>query len=529
MTEQTTDGTHPLPADESVSPAPTPAAESPPHDQARTLRRFVTPPLLPAILVSLTLFLLCAAWAVTSPAGSSPDDDFHLGSIWCANGTSADSCRQVGQGAYVLRADVARAPCFAYQPVTSGGCSYQLDESAVPTRVNDGLYPGLFYHVMRVFVGDDVPLSVIRMRVFNSLVSAVLVGAAIALSSYSVRRALALSWLVTLVPLGVFFIPSTNPSSWVIAGVGTYWAFLLRYLRPGGSGRVVAGAFCVISAGLAAGARADGAAFVVLLTIAVLLLTVRSPRALLTPWLLLPAVIVVGAFGVFLLTGQSAALSGLSPIDLPDRGGLPLLLNNVYGYPSLFVGMFGLGWGLGWLDTPMPPPVGGLVLAATFSLVVLSLRSYWAQKRLVVGLVALTLLALPLLILQRGGNIVGENVQPRYLLPLTIAGLGFLLLAKGSKPTVWTIGRGPLVLITLAVAMANAFALEATLRRFITGIDVLSINLNVAREWWWDTSVSPMAVWAIGSVIGLLAFATLAWAAVSPATNPDDVADGSFS
>lgn len=32
------------------------------------------------------------AWAFASPAGSSPDDDYHLASIWCAQGERDSIC-----------------------------------------------------------------------------------------------------------------------------------------------------------------------------------------------------------------------------------------------------------------------------------------------------------------------------------------------------------------------------------------------------------------------------------------------------
>lgn len=40
-------------------------------------------PALTAGLLLLLMLLTGLGWAVGSPAGSSPDDDYHLGSIWC--------------------------------------------------------------------------------------------------------------------------------------------------------------------------------------------------------------------------------------------------------------------------------------------------------------------------------------------------------------------------------------------------------------------------------------------------------------
>ena len=52
--------------------------------------------MLLAGLCALALVAVGLAWSLASPAGSSPDDDFHLASIWCATGDPA-VCRRTGE------------------------------------------------------------------------------------------------------------------------------------------------------------------------------------------------------------------------------------------------------------------------------------------------------------------------------------------------------------------------------------------------------------------------------------------------
>ena len=47
------------------------------------------------VWLPVAFFVMCAGWALTSPPGSSPDDDFHLTSIWCAAGTQDGRCELV--------------------------------------------------------------------------------------------------------------------------------------------------------------------------------------------------------------------------------------------------------------------------------------------------------------------------------------------------------------------------------------------------------------------------------------------------
>ncbi|HTN56981.1 MAG TPA: hypothetical protein VL043_01815, partial [Protaetiibacter sp.] len=65
--------------------------------------------------------------------------------------------------------------------------------------------------------------------------------------------------------------------------------------------------------------------------------------------------------------------------------------------------------------------------------------------------------------------------------------------------------RGQLLLVAAMLSIANGVALHTNMRRYLTGIDAGSVNLNTGIEWWWNVPFSPMAVWIIGS----LAYAAL--------------------
>ena len=129
------------------------------------------------------------------------------------------------------------------------------------------------------------------------------------------------------------------------------------------------------------------------------------------------------------------------------------------------------------------------------------------------------LIALPLYVLQAGGDRVGQEVQPRYLLPLIVLFAGVALLTTESGPRI-RVTRLQGWLLASALAGADFVALQVTMRRFITGIDGASIDLGAGAEWWWSGFVSPNVVWIVGS----LAFAGLVAAAVPLLTRRDDSA-----
>ena len=78
----------------------------------------------------------------------------------------------------------------------------------------------------------------------------------------------------------------------------------------------------------------------------------------------------------------------------------------------------------------------------------------------------------------------------------------------------------------MLISVAHAIALHTTIRRFVSGLDVRSPDLESNREWWWEIGISPNLVWVAGTV----AFAGLAvalgrsirsWAATDEARDPD--------
>jgi hypothetical protein len=320
-------------------------------------------------------------------------------------------------------------------------------------------------------------------------------------------------WLIASVPLGMFLLASNNPSSWALIGVGSSWLALLGFFETTGRRRIALGALYVVAVVMAAGARTDAAAYVVIGSAIAVWLTLRRDRAYLLS-AILPVVMAVVAIAFYLTSGQQAAASSglgsgdLNPVVPPGshapRDPLGMLAYNLLYVPTLWVGALGQ-WGLGWLDTSVPPIVwvgaAGVFAAAVFA----GLVQNSARKAIAVIGMALVLWLLPTYVLVRGGNIVGENVQPRYLLPLILV-LGALALLPAGRRLL-TLSWLQLSILGATLAIANAFALHSNIRRYVTGVDQPGVNLDSGAEWWWPAGPSPMATWILGTLAyaGLLA------------------------
>ena len=457
-------------------------------------------------LAPLLAVLALTCWAFASPVGSSPDDNFHLASIWCAGGNTANECRTLpDESRRAIPEALVKSDCFAFKPNQSAACQGTIFDGTQNRMVSTatgnfaGTYPRLYYRTMNLFVSSNIELSVLLMRIANILL---FVGLSTVLYRLlPARRRPPLVWglAASIVPLGLFLLASDNPSSWAIISAGTLWISLVGYFECSGVRKVGLGVVAALSTIVGAGARADSAIYAVVAIGAVVILSARLNRR----WIvsaLLPLALAVTAAAFFFSTQQSlVAVSGLPGYgdSGPVHSGQELFFKNFLSVPSLWTGVFG-HTGLGWMDTQLPALVWvggfGCCVALAFS----GLVSQSARKLLAVLMVLSALLLFPTYVAMRTGNVSGMGVQPRYILPLIILLIGVLLLEVGRARL--RLSTAQVVALVSTLSVANAIALQFNIRRYITGADVVSWNLNAAVEWWWSIGVSPMTVWALGSL-----------------------------
>lgn len=486
-------------------------------------------PLLLLVLAALTL----VAWAFASPIGSSPDDDYHLTSSWCAGLAAGELCEPgAADDERVVPEALDDIACYAYDPQKSAACQGQEFDWATSETVETGRgnfsgeYPPVYYAATGLLAGGDIQVSALLMRLLSV---GLFVGLSAALWSLLPERRTTLvwAWLATMVPLGAFLLASNNPSSWAIIGVGSSWLALLGYVESTGRRRIGLGAVFVVATLAAAGSRGDAALYAGLAIAVVFVLTV-TPTWRYAKLAVLPFIMAVVALVLFLTSRQVASgLQGFgsggagSGAGSGEGGGLEavitgpaLLAYNVLNLPSLWAGLLTEG-GLGWLDVQMPSLVSFAVVGVFLVLAFVGLARVERRRAIALLLVGAVLVALPLYVLQAGGDRVGQQVQPRYLLPLIVLFAGLLLLSRTDAPARVTRLQG--WLIGAALAGAHFVALHLTMRRYITGIDGAGFDLGAGAEWWWAGPVGPNAVWLLGS----LAFALLVSLAVPLLTQPD--------
>lgn len=486
-----------------------PTAEPPPG----ALRSWRAPLLLSAVGCA-ALLALGLAWSLASPIGSSPDDPFHLATIWCDSGEPGFCRAAAGEGAEGTRLVLvppeigAGIACYAFRPTVSARCQADLESRVGLARgvANDGLYPGGFHRFMSLFATEHVGRSVVVMRMLSWMVAIGLVLAAWALAASDLRRSFSIALLTTLVPLGVFLFASTNPSGVAVAGVAAFWCAAQGYLSADGRGRrrtVLVVALMVAGSLVAVGSRFDAGLYLAVAGVAALIAAGGYRPVLRRRSLLVVAICLVGALGAVLGGQTQESLAG--ELGGESRRALPVVLfENALELPRLVVGSLGT-FGLGWLDTPVPGLASTFMLLALGGVLLVGVSVASRDKWLALAVVAVALLLAPTLVLAANRNFVGENVQPRYLLPLLPVLVGTVLLAPRGRPGV-VLRRGQVVIVVVGIVLAHSASLHANIRRYVTGVDVRGFDLGAQDEWWWGTGPGPLETWLLGSV----AFAVVA-------------------
>jgi hypothetical protein len=463
--------------------------------------------------VAAVVTLLC--WALSSPPGSSPDDTFHMNSIWCGQGLSEDHC-QGEPGDTVTRIvphQVTTPQCFTGNGGASGGCrAKDYDDSMTPdasTEIGNwrgGGYPPIYYGFMTFFIQDTLDESITVMRSVNAALVVLLVGGLAWLLPRRLRFLAPVTFVVTAVPLSLFMFTSVNPSGWATLSAGVLWLAVYGAYEAVGWRQPAALGLALVAAVMGSGARADAALFSVLGV--ALALGLRLP-VLRRQWkVTLAGLGVLAVSATFFLTSGHAAVAteGFPGTGTPPFDGWTLFLANAIQVPYLWTSALGAGpmASLGWFDTPVPWVVGAASVASCAALLFTGWASIWWQKAVALVVMFTALAAYPLILLQESGLYIGGGVQPRYLLPMILMFAGMSLLPREGQRI--TLSRFQVVALTVGLSVAQSISLYLNLWRYIRGITTPVAPL-AQYDWWWESLfLTPFAVW----VIGTLAFAGVA-------------------
>ncbi len=141
--------------------------------------------------------------------------------IYCAASHDPALCLKKGKRAGV---------CYSMSPTVAASCSKDVTrELPEGTLVDLQSTLPIYYKTMSLFIGENLGETTLNVRLVNITLALVLAFFSIYLSSPTLRRPVAISWLVTSVPVGNYFIASINSSSWPLLVLLHYGALYFLF------------------------------------------------------------------------------------------------------------------------------------------------------------------------------------------------------------------------------------------------------------------------------------------------------------
>jgi hypothetical protein len=466
-------------------------------------------PIFLGFLLLISTIITLGSWALASPAGSGPDDEYHLSSIWCSRGYRIQFCEKssaIYEAKIPLQLHRNGGPrtifCYAGDSKISAGCIRGLDVEAVTKlesskRFNAFYISKFFYKTNGILVSSNVNGSILTMRFLQILIFFALISFAI-YSSGERKWAVLLSLFVGMVPVGLFIIPSTNPSSWAITGV-------------------VSAGICVMNYFISF-KKSHRATAVIGFIVAVLITrNIRNDINIMTA-----ICVTLGAISGFVIreTDRSLkfdrakiiklvffAIPGLLYIHLkvfslyPWRIAKFILGGSFYSFsndsPQAFLGFLGGSIQLGSADFAPTPVVLILMSVGFATFIVITARFVPLKVKISSGFGLCLLFLLPYYF-----SLGAIGSASRYIMAIYLVSLAtFSASAVTSRRLAnFKFSKSSLVTIFLTISLGQSLSLHQSIRRYITGTNVSGWNLNKGAQWWWTHGPSPLSIWMIGSV-----------------------------
>ena len=464
------------------------------------------------LLTSVTLFLSLFAWSVSSPIGSGVDSDFHLGSIWCARGERDGLCenRNIASSSAVVP--------FMFQ-MCNGQNIYFLPNCAISTenpltqsvRIASDSRQSVYYWVAHSFASLNVNRSVVLIRLFNSAITALIFFALLSLSRDRLRKAVVISWTLTLIPNGIQLLSGINPRSWAVLGIMSSWAFLYGFLTEDKVNRLRRKwqLGCYVGAvALAASSRFDALLYVLSTSTIVLCSHFIDFNKLSFKRIAQLSGILIATVSALRLVPR---LNSVFSFGVPEPFGADQYLVFQLVHIPEFVADW---WGYSIGQQGSGPGVIGLVGVSLFAVYMYALlRSADRRQRF-------TVICLSLFIFLA---LFRATTAAAHFIPLTgvytfglIAPLVGLTAVYSKTEPAKLLLTGMTSFTVIAVALMHALAFYHWMEFFTRrGVNVQFYEtFSLTDSWWWNSSVSPNWVFFFGS-IAFPAFLVSAWKSVT--------------
>jgi hypothetical protein len=481
---------------------------------------------------TVSVFLLGASWAISSPLGAGPDEPAHI--IKAASVVRGQFLGDLTDEPAVTRVQVPEGlagasswPCYAFRPTEDASCLSAVGGSDRLAEANTsaGLYNPVYYSLVgfpSLFTGDAA-LAVVMMRLVGVVMSSLLLGATLcAVLRLGIPLLTGLGFLAGVTPMVFFLSGLVNPNSMEIAAGAALLASLLVVLR----GRTLHPRWWMAGAALSgvflAQARALSPLWMAAIGVILLLMAPAGRvRILVRRWdgLLTLGVLAAGAAAATAWTLSTGTLGSLGTFPgagevSPRRAFFTLLVDRSFD-PGI-IGVYG------WLDTPSPALA--YVLWSCLGAGVVILGFIVGRRRTVFGLAVAVMVffLVPPVVQALSITSSGYIWQGRYGLVSYVVMVLVAGVAVASNTEVVrvveerTIRNRILWVVAPLFVLGHAFSLATSIKRYVVGLD--GDWLNLIRAPLWEPPGGAL-MWLLLGTIGATGI-VLVWSAAAALQRP---------
>ncbi|WP_267275620.1 DUF2142 domain-containing protein [Arthrobacter sp. CDRTa11] len=471
----------------------------------------------------LLLLFLSWSWAFASPIASVPDEPAHITKA-AAVARGQLGGIQIGTDGPLLAVEVPRyirhvdaMSCFARDLTSTPTCAPRVDgdlNDTVQALTTAGLYNPIYYAIVGLpsLATSGFP-AVYVMRFVSALLSCFFLAAAFGAVSQLRRNKWALITLsAAITPMILFLNGSVNPNSLEYATTAAIAANLLLLLEKSSSGRlpILPIAITTAAASLLANTKALSMLWLLIVVLAVILTAtaVQLKHLVKTPAVLAGAGIIAlaCAFAVrWIIRHDSLSSKPFEGAGMEPADGAEIMLDKVFNHMIGWIGQFG------WLELDAPLGVLALWMAIIFVVTLSVLLFTRGRARIAALLLALSLIALPIVLQAQIISEQGIIWQGRYILAIFVPFMLFagVALDRSLTGTIPAPGRRALNTVVNIAIFAQIFTFVWVLRRYTTGLslDIRWAEMLEAPKW--QPPLGIVAVVVIFSATSVIAAALL--------------------
>ena len=433
--------------------------------------------------------------------------DFHMASIWCAHGEKNGLCANIDR-----TSNTAEVP-FMFQMCDGRNIDRwpycEIDPNDPPTQRLRMASPeklSFYYKIVHVFADEQIESSVLKIRLFNSLISTIVLFLLLSVTTRRAKFAAITGLTFSFIPYGPQLFSGVTTRGWAILGVMTSWAFLVSYLNTPKvivnlrRLQLLAYAFTVF---LVLMTRIDA-----LFMVAITSLTVMVVHLFLTtPLKSKRLVLGISIFGSLAIAAQFIPLvRQLSNFIIPsDFGAMQYWLFQIVHIPEFVADWWSYNLG----QSGSGPGVVGLIGVTLFAInLAFALQRSDLLQRLLVSSFSVIVFVL----LAKSSSIVGSLVPLSgfYTLGLAAPWLG-LAVANSNNRLQFMSTKGNRLTTILLLSFSHLVYFHSLLEFYTkrgknTGFfETISLN----NEWWWDIWIGPNMVFIAGATLFPLFLSTI--------------------